>query len=72
MKKHLMFHSYKIMIVQKILSHDPVQRLQFSEHMLNILHDDLAVIVFSDEAHFRLDAHVSKQICRYWAKETPR
>lgn len=72
MKKHLKFHPYKIMIVQKILPHDPVQRLQFSEHMLNILQDDLAVIITSDEAHFHLDGHVNKQNCRYWAKENPR
>ena len=40
--------------------------------MLNILQDDLAVIITSDEAHFHLDGHVNKQNCRYWAKENPR
>ena len=42
------------MIVQKILPHDPIQRRQFSEHRLNILEDDLAWIITSDEAHFHL------------------
>ena len=70
-KKHLMFHPYKIMILQKILPHDPVQRQQFSEHILNILQNDLAVIITSKEAHFHVDGHVTKLNCWYWVKETP-
>ena len=49
-KEHLMFHSYGIMIVQKIFPNVPVQRLTFSKRILNILHKDLAVIITSDEA----------------------
>ena len=60
------------MVVQKILLHEPVQRLQFSDDMLNILQDDLAVIITSDEAHFHLDGHVNNQSCLYWAKDDPR
>ena len=67
-----MIHPYKIMIVQKILSHDLVQRLQFSEHMLNILQNDLAVIITSDEAHFHLDGHINRQSSLFWAKENFR
>ena len=66
MKKHLKFHPYKMMIVQRILLHDPVQRLEFCQRMLNILQDDLAVIINSDKAHFQLDGHVNKQNCRFW------
>ena len=40
--------------------------------MLNILQDDLAVIITSDEAYFQLDDHVNKQNCRFWAKENPK
>ena len=58
MKKYLMFHPYKIIFVQNILPHDPVQRLQFNEHMLNMLQDDFAVIVSLGEAHFHLDGHL--------------
>ena len=61
-----MFQLYKLMIMQKILQHDHVQRLKFSENMLNILTDDLAVIITSDEARFHLDNHVNKQNCQYW------
>ena len=57
------------MIVQKFFR---MQRLQFSEHMLNILKGDLAVIITSDDAHLYLDGHVNKHNCRYWAKEIPR
>ena len=49
------------MIVQKILPHDPVQRLQFSEHMLNILPNYIAVIITLDEAHLYKDGHVNKK-----------
>jgi len=71
-KKHLKFHPHKIRIVQKILPNDIVQRRQFSEQMLDVLLNDLAVIITSDEAHFHLDGYVNKQNCRYWAIETPR
>ena len=60
---------FNIMIVQKILSHDPVQPMKFIEHMLNNLQEDLAVIITSVEAHFHLDSHGNKQNSRYWAKK---
>ena len=59
------------MIVQKILPHDPVQRLQFSKHMLNILQDDLAVIITSNDSHLHLDYRVNKKNCRY-GKDKPQ
>ena len=62
-QKHLLLHPYLAIIVQKLLPHYPVQHLQLSEHILNIL---------QDEAHFHLDDHVDKQNCRYRAKENPR
>ena len=50
-KTHLNFHPYKIMIVQKSLPNSTVQRRHFCEVLL----DDLAVIITSDEAHFHLN-----------------
>ena len=72
MKNHLLFHPYKITILHNILLHGPVQRLQLSNHMLNILQDDLALIITSDEAHFLLNGHANKQSCRNRVKEDPR
>ena len=71
-KKLLKFHPYKMMIVQRILPHDPVQCLEFCQRVLNILQDDLAVIITSDKAHFQLDGRVNKQNCRFWPKENPK
>ena len=58
--------------MRKTLPHSTVQRLQFSEEVLNILQNDLAVIITSDEAHFHLNGDVNKQNCRYWEQVTPR
>ena len=69
MENHILFYPYKIIIVKKILLHGPAKHLQFSKHILNILQDNLAVIIISDEAHFCVDDHVNKQNCQYWAKE---
>ena len=62
----------RLWLCRKFLSHDPIQRLQFSEHMLNIFLDDLAVIITAHEIHFHMNGHVNRQNCLYWAKETQR
>ena len=71
-KKHLMFRFIRLWLSRKSFLMTRIQSLQFREHTLNILEDELAVIITSDEAHFHLNGHVSKQNCRYWANETPR
>ena len=38
-KKHIKFHNFRIMLVQIILSHEPVKRLKFSQNSLNIIED---------------------------------
>lgn len=70
--KHLKFHPYKIVVVQRLLPTDNVQRVTFSERMLDILRDELSIVITSDEAHFHLDGNVNKQNCRYWASDNPR
>lgn len=69
---HLKFHPYKIMVVQKLLPTDHLQRLQFSQRMLELMEDENVVIMMSDEAHFHIDGYVNKQNCRYWADASPR
>ena len=66
--------SYSLRIQTSTLNLDVghVQRLQFSEHILSILQDDLAVIITSDEANFHLNGQVNKLNCQYWAEENTR
>ena len=68
----LKFHPYKIMIVQKLLPSDFVQRRLFCERMLEIIASDDVILMMGDEAHFRLDGYVNKQNCRFWAAENPQ
>jgi len=68
----LNFHPYKIMIVQKLLPSDFVQRRLFCERMLEIIASDDVMLMMSDEAHFHLDGYVNKQNCRFWAAENPQ
>lgn len=72
LKQELKFHPYKIMVVQKILPTDHLQRLQFSQRMLELLEDENLIMMMSDEAHFHIDGYVNKQNCRYWADTNPR
>jgi len=48
----LNFHSYKIVIVQKLLPSDFVQRRLFCKRMLEIIASDDVILMMSDEAHF--------------------
>ena len=70
-RKHLNFHPYKIVIVQKLLPNGTAQRWPVCEEMLDVLLDDVAVVITSDEAHFHSNGYVNKQNCRYWARENP-
>ena len=56
----LNFHPYKIMIVQKLLPSDSVQRRLFCERMLEIIASDDVILMMSDEAYFHLDGYVNK------------
>jgi len=68
----LNFHPYKIMIVQKLLPSDFVQRRLFFERMLEIIASDDVMSMMNDEAHCHLDGYVNKQNCRFWAAENPQ
>ena len=60
------------MIVQKNFYNGTAQRCQFCEEMLDVLLNDFAAIITSDEAYFHLNGYVNKQNCRYRARENPR
>ena len=63
LRGELNFNPYKIMIVQKLLPSDFVQRKLFCERMLKIIASDNVILMMSDEAHFHLDGYVNKQNC---------
>jgi len=66
----LNFHPYKIMIVQKLLPSDFVQRRLFCERMLEIIASDDVILMLSNEAYFHLDGYVNKQNCRFGLQRT--
>lgn len=68
----LKLHPYKLMIVQKLLPSDYLQRQQCCERIMEIMECENVVLLMTDEAHFSLDGYVNKQNCRYWAEENPR
>ena len=65
------FHPYNILIVQKLLASDFVQRKLLCERLLEIIASG-DVMLMSDEVSFNLDGYVSKQNCRFWAAENPQ
>ena len=61
---------YTISVMQHFKDSDIEIRLHFAHWMKE--NDQIAdVIWFSDEAHFHLNAHVNKRICRFWGSEKP-
>ena len=53
---------------------DADRRLQFAETFLQLVHEDAAFIDnvwWSDEASFKLNGHINRHNCVYWADENP-
>lgn len=71
LKKDLLMHPYKIQLVQELKDTDAIQRENYANEMLNRF-TSFNNIMFSDEAHFHLNGHVSKQNCRYWSPNNPK
>lgn len=72
LKKGLQFHPYKICVSQKLEERDSSQRQKFAFRMQVLLEDnENAVILMSDEAHFRLDGDVNRQNLPYWCSQNP-
>ncbi|TLM65355.1 DUF4817 domain-containing protein, partial [Acinetobacter baumannii] len=71
LKKDLHMHPYKIQLVQELKETDGIQRQNYANEMLNRF-TSFNNIMFSDEAHFHLNGHVSKQNCRYWSPINPK
>lgn len=68
--KELKFHTYKIMVVQKLLPTD--QKIQLNQPILGVNGRWTQINIMSDYAHFHIDGYVKKQNCCYWANANPR
>lgn len=71
LKKDLRLHPYKIQLVQELKDTDAIQRLNYANEMFSRF-SSFNNVLFSDEAHFHINGHVSKQNCRYWSPENPK
>lgn len=54
------FYPYKIMIVQKLHTCDLYERKIFCERMFDIVANNNAVVMMSNEAHFHLNGSINK------------
>ncbi|GBP47364.1 hypothetical protein EVAR_38965_1 [Eumeta japonica] len=63
LKKDKKFHPYKVHLVQELKDTDATNRISFVNEMMNrfTLSNN---VLFSDEAHFYINSHVSRQNCR--------
>ena len=63
-------HSHKMMLAKELSERDTETHralcLEIQQHVLHA-----AVVLFSDEAHFRLCGTVNKQNFSYWAENNP-
>ena len=73
--KELKWHPYKIHIVQKPYGEDKASHVQFTVDEIALTESDpmhLEMLVWSDEAHFSIDAAVNRHKNCYWSPENPK
>ena len=73
--KKLKWHPYKIHIVQKLYDEDKANRVQFTLGEIALIESDhmhLAMLVWSDEAHFHIDGVVNHHNHSYWSCENSK
>ena len=69
---HLKLHPCKIQKTQELQIADHQRRSDVERDLLQLTSDDfISWLIMSDEAHFYLTGHVSKQNCRYWSADNP-
>ncbi|GBM39932.1 hypothetical protein AVEN_250250-1 [Araneus ventricosus] len=72
--KRLHFKPYKMQLVQQLKPSDLSIRFNFAVEMLHRIdvdNDFLQLIIFTDEATFRVSGHVNKHNTRIWGSENP-
>lgn len=73
--KDLKMFPYKVQTVQQLLPADRQSRINYSQAILNLHHEEdnfFSKIIMSDEAHFHLSGYVNKQNLRFWGTENPQ
>lgn len=72
LKKDLKFKSTIPTLCHALNEDDPDRRKEFCEIFLNRFNDNsLRYILWSDEAHFKLNGHVNRHNSVYWSQENP-
>lgn len=71
LKKDLKMRCYRPTIVQQLLPGDPPQRLHFANEMFRLF-DNFDNIIFSDEAHFTLEATINTRNTVFWDTSNPQ
>jgi hypothetical protein len=69
-RKVLKLQPYRLTLTQSLSEYDKIVRIQACHHLLEVLTDE-KLIVYSDEASFRLDGHVNRWNYRVWDYERP-
>ncbi|GBL84520.1 hypothetical protein AVEN_117258-1 [Araneus ventricosus] len=72
--RKLRLYAYKLQIVQKLQPNDGQRRVAFAVSILSrieIEHDFLNLITFSDEVTFYVSNKVNKHNCKIWSSENP-
>ncbi|CAF4146178.1 unnamed protein product [Rotaria sp. Silwood2] len=74
MMKELGLKPYRPQLLHSLNEDDPDRRCEFADTFLNLLADDSSLldrIVWADEAIFKLNGHVNRHNCVYYAVENP-
>ncbi|CAF2987141.1 unnamed protein product [Rotaria sp. Silwood2] len=74
MMKELGLKPYRPQLLHALNEDDPERRCEFAEKFLNLIDADssfLSRIVWTDEAIFKLNGHVNRHNCVYYAIENP-
>lgn len=65
------YNLYKLQIMQELKEEDFGCRKEFVETFLRLEWPNNTEIVFSNEAHFKLNGNINKQNVWYWAESYP-
>ncbi|CAF1447532.1 unnamed protein product [Adineta ricciae] len=74
MMKELGLKPYRPHLLHDLSDDDPDRRCEFADIFLNLVADDSSLcdrIVWADEATFKLNGHVNRHNCVYYAVENP-